>query len=258
MDLWCSRRCSKAIAYWWKTSIVRRPMFYQRWKASSKRKRSPMGRLRLMCDFVSLSGNGKQRTTTATRVVLGIRRSSQWYGYPCAIQWIPSSSEERLLSGHSFVPSFVRSFVRSFSRRGNSSSGMTKGSFETKKIEDASFRSWRIFQSGLMIINCFRWNDFSSIRTFDRRTSSLSPVWSLEGNGGDSLCRIVVFRLLLEICGNVLVVVVCRLFRFRFPFIGNWRSPMSGMLSVLSLLILLVKVIGDRSSIGTFLNIKDE
>ena len=78
-----------------------------------------------------------------------------------------------------------------------------------------------------------------------KRTSSLSPVWSLEGNEGDSLFLIIVFRLLLEICWNVLVVVVCRL----FPFIGNWPSPMSGMVSVLSFLKLLVKIICNRAEL---------
>ena len=64
-----------------------------------------------------------------------------------------------------------------------------------------------------------------------------------------SLC----FVFFWTICSNVLAVVVCRLFRFRFlvlfPFIENWRSSMSWIVSVLSFLKLLVKVICNRAEL---------
>ena len=119
-----------------------------------------------------------------------------------------------------------------------------------------SFRSRRNFQSGIKIINCFQWNDFNAIRTFDRRISFLSPVWSLEGNEGDSLFLSVVFRLLLDICSNVLVVVVCRLFRFRF--LVHRQLAFAVVLDAFGSFLHQASRQGHLQSIGTFLNNTDE
>ena len=86
-----------------------------------KRHRNENDHLWVDCSWCATLSHSAVRNERRRRRALSLVFAGplQWYGCPCAIQWIPSSAEECRLS--------ARSFVRSLFRRKNSSGRITWG-----------------------------------------------------------------------------------------------------------------------------------